>query len=98
MTTWCLDRNEIDRLIVAELPLGRWFGKHCDRAGLPRCQCMACARGATNAAENGATAHQLKAIFGRRTLKQPEVYTWAAEQKPLAESAMRLLVTRRKSG
>jgi hypothetical protein len=27
------------------------------------------------AAENGATAHQLKAIFGWITLKQPELYT-----------------------
>src|SRR5215470_13680017 len=47
--------------------------------------------GATIAAENGATTHQLMAIFGWDTLKQAEVYTRAADQKRLAESAMHLL-------
>jgi integrase len=47
--------------------------------------------GATIAAENGATAHQLMAIFGWDTLKQAEVYTKAADQKRLAESSMHLI-------
>jgi len=37
--------------------------------------------GATVAAENGATAHQLMAMFGWDTLKQAEVYTKAANQR-----------------
>jgi len=35
--------------------------------------------GATIAAENGATARQLMAIFGWSTLKMPELYTRAAD-------------------
>jgi len=48
--------------------------------------------GATIAAENGATAHQLMSIFGRSTLKQAEIYTKAAQQKLLAASGMSLIV------
>jgi hypothetical protein len=47
--------------------------------------------GATIAGENGATAHQLMAIFGWDTLKRAEVYTKAADQKRLAESPMHLI-------
>jgi len=43
------------------------------------------------AANNGATAHQLKAIFGWDTLKQAEVYTREADQKRLAATAMHML-------
>jgi hypothetical protein len=50
---------------------------------------------ATRAAERGATAHQLMAIFGLRTIKQAEVYTRAAERKRLAGAAMHLLGTDR---
>ena len=60
---------------------GQWFRKQCDRAGLPHCTAHGLRKaGAVIAAESGATAHQLKAIFGWRTLKQPELYTQAAEQ------------------
>jgi hypothetical protein len=45
--------------------------------------------GATIAAENGATAHQLMAIFGWDTLKQAQVYTKAANR--LAENSMHLI-------
>jgi integrase len=64
----------------------------CDRAGLPECTAHGLRKaGATIAAENGATAHQLMAIFGWDTLKQAEVYTKAADQKRLAESSMHLI-------
>lgn len=77
---------------------GQWFRKQCNRAGLPHCTAHGLRKaGATIAAENGATAHQLKAIFGWSTLKQPEVYTKAAEQKQLAESAMPLLLERKRT-
>lgn len=43
---------------------------------------------ATVAAENGATAHQLMAIFGWLNIKQAEVYTREAERARLAREAM----------
>lgn len=39
---------------------------------------------ATVAAENGATVHQLMAIFGWKTTRQAEVYTKAADRARLA--------------
>jgi len=43
------------------------------------------------AAENGATEHQLMAIFGWRTSKEAERYTKAARRKKMAGDAMPLL-------
>ena len=54
--------------------------------------------GATIAANNGATAHQLMAIFGWDTLKMAEAYTRAADQERLAESAMHMLETPEQNG
>ena len=50
--------------------------------------------GATIAANNGASAHQLMAIFGWDTIKEAEKYTAKADQRRLAESAMHLLDVR----
>lgn len=67
-------------------------------AGITRLDCSAHGlrkAGATIAANNGATAHQLMAIFGWDTIKEAEKYTAKADQQRLAESAMHLLhVTR----
>lgn len=64
----------------------------CDEAGLPHCSAHGLRKaGATRAAENGATPHQLMAIFGWRTLKQAESYTRAAGRKRLAGGAIELL-------
>ena len=66
----------------------RW----CDQAVLLNCTAHGLRKaGATLAAENGATAHQLMAIFGWDTLKQAELYTRAADQKRLAGAAMHML-------
>jgi hypothetical protein len=43
--------------------------------------------GATIAANNGATAYQLMAIFGWDTIKEAEMYTAKADQHRLAASA-----------
>jgi hypothetical protein len=43
------------------------------------------------AANNGATAHQLMAIFGWDTIKEAEKYTARVDQQRLAESAMHML-------
>jgi hypothetical protein len=68
----------------------------CDQAGLPHCTAHGLRKaGAVIAAHNGATPHQLMAIFGWRTLKEAERYTKAAEQKRIAAGAMPLLLTGR---
>lgn len=43
---------------------------------------------ATRAAENGATAHELMAIFGWVDIKEAELYTRAADRRRLAAQAM----------
>ena len=69
-----------------------WFRDRCNEAGLPNLSAHGLRKaGATRAAENGATAHQLMAIFGWRTIKQAEAYTRAAERAKLAGEAMHLL-------
>jgi integrase len=75
---------------------GNWFRERCNEAGLPHLSAHGLRKaGATRAAEKGATAHQLMAIFGWRTIKQAELYTRAAERKRLAGDAMHLLGTNR---
>jgi integrase len=76
---------------------GNWFRKRCNEAGLPHCSAHGLRKaGATIAAENGATAHQLKAIFGWSSLKDAEAYTAKASQAKLAKSAMHLISTDQK--
>jgi integrase len=83
--------NEFGRPFT-DAGFGNKFRDWCDQAGLPQCTAHGLRKaGATIAAENGATAHQLMAIFGWDTLKQAEVYTRAADQKRLAENSMHLI-------
>jgi integrase len=71
---------------------GGWFRTRCDEAGLPHCLAHGLRKaGAARAAENGATAHELMAIFGWLSLKEAERYTAAAERRRLARNATRLL-------
>jgi integrase len=72
---------------------GNWFRDRCLEAGVPGRAHGLRKAGATIAANNGATAHQLMAIFGWDTLKMAEAYTRAADQERLAESAMHMLET-----
>ncbi|MDQ8700581.1 tyrosine-type recombinase/integrase [Hyphomicrobium sp. LHD-15] len=77
----------------ADAGFGNKFREWCDEAGLPQCSAHGLRKaGATLAAENGATVHQLMSIFGWLTLKEAERYTRAAERKRLAKSGMHLLV------
>jgi integrase len=71
--------------------LGNWFGDMCTQAGVPGRAHGLRKAGATIAAENGATAHQLMAIFGWRSLEQAELYTEKARQQLLAGGAMNLI-------
>jgi len=68
---------------------GNWFHDRCVEAGLPHCSAHGLRKaGSTRAAEAGATAHQLMAMFGWRSLAEAERYTRAAERKRMAEIGM----------
>lgn len=74
---------------------GNWFRRRCNEAGLPHCSAHGLRKaGATIAAENGATAHQLMAIFGWASIKQANHYTLTADRKRLVGAAMHLLKAR----
>jgi integrase len=71
---------------------GNKFKTWCEEAGLPHCSAHGLRKAAaTIAADNGATAHQLMAIFGWTNLKQAETYTKEADRRRLATSGMGLI-------
>lgn len=71
---------------------GNWFHDRCIEAGLPQCSAHGLRKaGSTRAAEAGATAHQLMAMFGWRSLAEAEIYTRAAERKKMAALGMAFL-------
>lgn len=73
---------------------GNWFRERCNEAGLPQCSAHGLRKaGAARAAENGATVHQLMAIFDWLTPQQAEVYTRAADRRRMAADGMPLLAT-----
>jgi integrase/recombinase XerD len=66
---------------------GGWFAGRCDEAGVPgRAHGLRKAT-ATSLAEAGASAHEIMAITGHRTLDEVERYTKAARQSRLADNA-----------
>jgi integrase len=76
---------------------GAWFRKRCDEANLPGCSAHGlCKAGAARAAENGATAQELMAIFGWLSLKEAERYTAAppasAQREQSADARHRRIV------
>jgi site-specific recombinase XerD len=68
---------------------GTWFAKQCDDAGLSsECRAHGLRKaGATIAANNGASAHELCAMFGWEKLTTAEIYTKDADRKRLARAA-----------
>jgi integrase len=71
---------------------GNWFRDRCDDAKLPQCSAHGLRKaGATIAAENGATEHQLMAIYGWESPKQAARYTRKARRKMLTGSGMGLI-------
>ena len=84
--------NELGRSFT-DAGFGNWFHDRCVEANVPGRAHGLRKAGATIAANNGATAHQLMAIFGWDTLKMPELYTRGADQIRLAGAAMHLLVS-----
>ncbi len=71
---------------------GSWFKRQCVAAGLPHCTAHGLRKaGATIAAENGATEHQLMAIYGWDSPQQAALYTKTADRKRLIKDAMPLV-------
>ena len=71
---------------------GNWFRDRCNEAGLKQCSAHGLRKaGATIAATNGATEHQLMAIYGWDSPKQAAVYTRKANRRRLAGDAMHLI-------
>jgi integrase len=71
---------------------GNWFHEACREAGCPGSAYGLRKAGATRAAENGATVHQLMALFGWKTEKMALIYTRKADRKRLASTAAPLLL------
>lgn len=66
-----------------------WFKKQCRAAGLDHCSAHGLRKaGATIAAMNGATAHELMAIYGWKKLSEAERYTQAVDKRTLLEHGM----------
>ncbi len=71
---------------------GNWFRDRCNEAGLPQCSAHGVRKAAAaRAADNGATTHELMAMFGWLNLKMAEHYTKAANRKRGASRAATLL-------
>ncbi len=75
--------------------LGNLMRDWCDKAGLPECSAhglrKACAR---RLAEAGATAHEIMAVTGHKTLAEVQRYTETALREGLADSAHSKLLSR----
>lgn len=71
---------------------GNWFRARCIEAGLPHCSAHGMRKaGATRAAEHGATAHELMAMYGWRNLDEAEIYTRSADRRRMATAGMHKL-------
>ncbi|MDX2265389.1 MAG: tyrosine-type recombinase/integrase [Hyphomicrobiales bacterium] len=79
-----------------EKGLGNKMRQWCNEAGLPHCSAHGIRKAdACEAAEAGATASQLQAMFGWDSLKEAEKYVRAADQKKLAADAVALIKSKR---
>lgn len=76
---------------------GNWFRQACKEARCPGSAHGLRKAGATRAAENGATVHELMAVFGWGTEKMALVYTRKASRKVLALRAGPLLLAQKRN-
>jgi integrase/recombinase XerD len=73
---------------------GMRFREWCNAAGLPNCTAHGLRKAtAARLAELGATAHEIMAITGHKTLEEVERYTRAARQARLADAAIAKLIS-----
>jgi integrase len=69
------------------------FKEWCNRVNMPHCTAHGLRKaGAVNAAENGASESQIKAIFGWEGAHEVAVYTAKRDRKRLAAEAMELIM------
>ncbi len=81
--------SEWDRPYASSKAFGNRFKSWCKQAGLPHCTAHGLRKaGATFAAEQGATEHQLMAMYGWDSPQQAALYTKAANKDRLAADAM----------
>lgn len=74
---------------------GNWFRDRCDEAGLPQCSAHGLRKAAAvRHALNGATAPELMAWFGWKTIGEAQRYIEEANRIALAESAGEKIVSR----
>lgn len=71
---------------------GNWFRQACRHAGCPGSAHGLRKAATTRAADNGATIHQLMALFGWKTEKMALLYTRRADRRRLAAQAAPLLM------
>ncbi len=84
--------TEWGRPYASPKAFGNRFKSWCVQAGLPHCTAHGLRKaGATFAAEQGATEHQLMAIYGWESPKQAALYTRSANRKRLVADAMPLV-------
>jgi integrase len=75
-----------------EKGIGNKMRQWCDQAGLFECTAHGLKKAAaTIAADNGATLHELMAMFDWTTPSQAEPYTRQADQKKLAANTAKLI-------
>lgn len=68
---------------------GNWFREVCDKAGLGFVSAHGLRKAkARRLAEDGATAHEIAAITGHKSLAEVQRYTESADQERLADRAM----------
>lgn len=78
---------------------GNWFKDRAAEAGLPHWSTHGGRKAAARRlAEAGATAHQIMAITGHKTLSEVERYTRAAEQRRMAVQAVEIVNRRKPAG
>jgi integrase len=71
---------------------GNWFRDRCDEAGLSGLSAHGVRKaGATIAADEGASSHELLAFFNWSSIKETDTYTRAANRKRLAARTSKLL-------
>jgi integrase len=89
--------TEFGRPYATAKSFGNWFKRQCVMADLCHCSAHGLRKAAaTIAAEQGAPAHALMAIFGWTTLKQAELYTRDVDRKRLTNDYMGHVVPEQK--
>ena len=82
----------------SEKGFGQWFNEACRKAGLAKCTAHGIRKGAaTLLANNGATVHELMALFGWMSEQMAIHYTKKANRKKLADTGMKHLKIGRKA-